>query len=47
MAEVAMPVVVAALKGEDLGKKCNQRIKPIEKGERRESWTNRGFQTPQ
>jgi hypothetical protein len=28
MAEAAMPIVVAAPEGEDLGKKCNQRMKP-------------------
>jgi hypothetical protein len=27
MAEVAVPVAVAAPEGEDLGKKCNQRMK--------------------
>jgi hypothetical protein len=39
MAEAVVPVTVAAPEGEDLGKKCNKRMKPHwkkgEKGERK------------
>jgi hypothetical protein len=34
MVEAAMPVTEAAPEGEDLSKKCNQRMKPHEKNER-------------
>jgi hypothetical protein len=48
MTEAVVSVAVAAPEGEGLGKKYDQRMKPTrkkKKGERRESWTNLGFQT--